>query len=968
MSVLSLNDLDRLIIPCSKYYSLSETETAINTLKNWYVKEAFDEDDITNDWVNGDFKNSHGIDIFVDGLNQAVDNPNSKPILFDWCCHWLLQNIPIPKTRLTNATKKIHIPKKLCIIENVMNKFAVKLSEEIPELTQKMSLGIAQSLKTICNNDDYTELTELNNDFENIEDSFIMDELINNTYPQYQNHRQQMFDILRYIVDNYYAPFDIKLFTFKISETSWNEGWNECKRSIGSLFRNKIGFDKIHTVDETDDLALCKTKTLDFENRFPILMSLVDLYARYRADTNMIFWEKNSFTPKNRHSDSYCTLTISQWLQKSAFYGCLRKQNHYMYNSIKHALDSIYKRVLPPFNFNHQIGHTIFDSFDIFTKYLCAMNNFVHKFIYDQNLPIQIDFWIIPRLTKAYVNQTLIPQDINDVKTPFIDEDDTKNLDSLFGKTQELGLNTSTDGTKIWDLQNNLHAAGYVQGENYWRAEIKRGDMCSVEILVKNMHKLWDNIDLVDMRYKRYILIIDRRNPNHIKNKKMIDDTHKNQTWNDKMYLILPKHKNEICKLYADVMNEVFICNTRDYLLSLPLSANKYFGGLESGNGYKFVVSYHCYFSDKVKMYLYFGGGSMRFFMTDCSWLLPRYFISRDNSFQVLNVSTKIELNNAINKYGLKDNQFEQFAKQMKQLDLPKGKQQDDRIYLKKVLVVLLCIGEYDTRKRVREEENINNLKNTPINKSKMIELFSDKMKYNIITNKYARVTSQEYEDLVAQAQTEFRHGDFQGVIFGCTAHGGKNSLLFSDCCEYGFDYKDRDISMVLSSFSADIIERQSDAYKIFLMDICRGKRNSKLFKPIDAAQIKGKYTGKQHADSNRIVLYPNTENYQSYDIPNEGGVLLSNIHDVMMDSKNDGKSFGEIYDLIKDKTDNIPMQVLNSDKKIVECASIIQISSTLKLTEIMKLYLVENTENNKKKWIEKNKEIIEKKRNILYL
>eukprot|EP01084_Bolivina_argentea_P303177 523368_1 len=90
---------DKLISLLKKYYGRNEVTTAINILLKFYEDEAFDDEDIINDWIQDDFDNCHGIHKFVTGLNYRteVDNPTNKQILFQWFCHWLLQNVPKPK-------------------------------------------------------------------------------------------------------------------------------------------------------------------------------------------------------------------------------------------------------------------------------------------------------------------------------------------------------------------------------------------------------------------------------------------------------------------------------------------------------------------------------------------------------------------------------------------------------------------------------------------------------------------------------------------------------------------------------------------------------------------------------------------------------------------------------------------------------------------------------------------------------
>eukprot|EP00483_Globobulimina_turgida_P012825 UN12849 len=155
--------------------------------------------------------------------------------------------------------------------------------------------------------------------------------------------------------------------------------------------------------------------------------------------------------------------------------------------------------------------------------------------------------------------------------------------------------------------------------------------------------KLWrENIGWEYKRYTRVIFIVDRRNPKHLANHEMFDDTNKEQTWPDTMYLICPKSYNKIPSHYEYKLNECFAINTKEYLL--PIADEVDFGGLDSGNGYKFVVSYHVHFKDNVKLYWYLNSAVQRFFIHDIAWLWPRFFNRDIGALQCLSNMSQYEL------------------------------------------------------------------------------------------------------------------------------------------------------------------------------------------------------------------------------------------------------------------------------------------------------------------------------------
>merc|ERR1711933_618881 len=140
----------------------------------------------------------------------------------------------------------------------------------------------------------------------------------------------------------------------------------------------------------------------------------------------------------------------------------------------------------------------------------------------------------------------------------------------------------------------------------------------------------------------------------------MADDTNKAQTWKDKLYLIKPKVSNKIAKEYDNVLNEVFLENTKQFLFPIPGievdGIRQVLGGLEDANGYKFMVSYHLYNKNKAKMYWYHGQGMTRFYLKDVEWLWPRYFrADKNGNFQTLNDDSKNLLKKTINESPLRD-------------------------------------------------------------------------------------------------------------------------------------------------------------------------------------------------------------------------------------------------------------------------------------------------------------------------
>eukprot|EP01083_Nonionella_stella_P043307 116831_1 len=756
--------------PLKQFYAEGDVSRAIHSLIQFYKDEAFDNEDITNDWVPGDFENCDGIDQFMDSLNytQRINSPQNKQVLFNWFCHWLLPNVPQPSfqpehaiTNTASGPLRQLDPDHSATINTIAYEFSLQLSINLGVFQNCHPLRIADTFVQFCKDEGYTKIEDFVSDLDDIDGSFIM-EAIMKEYPEYERVKEEIFDILydivalmKYNVEDYfilnkyhnYPPFALSKFQWNTTPAHWRITNKLCTKEIPSLFKNDV--DEQHPnedkddsndkrardTEDKDDWALMSAKALDVQNRFPLLNNLIDAFARYRAEENCKFWSESQCNskdidirnirfrvkPRSKEQAQHrlsVLLSPANWMKDESgnAHGLYRFiQNTHVdaedetgnahvistADYIVSALGSLMKRSLHKFDFNHITDPTIYDDYSIYCLYMCAMNKFVYsicdpkgqKQTQDEHLPLQIDFWIIPRLAMKNVHVDYqIPTGLNDFKW---DDDDQGDDMANPCEPEKLHLgksdNTQNENAKIWNLKDNLERAGYQEGVDYWCYQPHQQQLGDYreDTLKQHIGQLWNkNRKWQDTRYARYIMIIDRRDPDHIKHKNMKNNTHKRQTWTDKMYLIRPKlkppnaiketiHYDKIAKQFAFVLNETFIANTKEYLFPMPgLKKGVYsndFGGLDAGNGYKFVVSFHLHFSNKVKMYWYYGHGATRFFMRDISWLWPRYFKLRDDikdknrcdSFQKLSDDAKVALYEAVNNYPLRDRQFDQFVDQI---------------------------------------------------------------------------------------------------------------------------------------------------------------------------------------------------------------------------------------------------------------------------------------------------------------
>ena len=397
---------------------------------------------------------------------------------------------------------------------------------------------------------------------------------------------------------------------------------------------------------------------------------------------------------------------------------------------IRYGLKCIIKRILPKFRFNWRVTNKIHDSYNTTTKIAIAMN----KWVYDKTMsvntiddklkyfPMQIDLWMIPRLVKtSESNKTHASKLINNEQ--FNNGWSADKNESNEAKSEEGAeiLNLSSSQQFIWDIEDQLQYEyeeqneddtdskeerddddedveievdpddrnwqdGYIKDEDYFINDKYNFDEMTVQEIYKAINELWEihndrektlkgHIGWKNKSFRRYILIIDRRNPFHIRNEEMMDDTNARKTWNDKMYLIEPKKSYTISKQYAYVLNETFASNTYQYLLPMFEQKDgktgeiiKYedkddLGGGDDVNGYKIMISYHLFFREKVKQYFYQNQSALRFYLDDVKWLWPRLFKLDGDQFQKLTQYVEKELERALREYKLKDRDFERFLK-----------------------------------------------------------------------------------------------------------------------------------------------------------------------------------------------------------------------------------------------------------------------------------------------------------------
>eukprot|EP01084_Bolivina_argentea_P042633 78606_1 len=112
-------------------------------------------------------------------------------------------------------------------------------------------------------------------------------------------------------------------------------------------------------------------------------------------------------------------------------------------------------------------------------------------------MPFQFDACIIPQLT------TPVSYD-NDGKLRF-------NRMGIWDKTKEEVAHP------IWSIAELLKQARYVEGREFLCVNAE-GTVANVQ---KQLHRMWKTLRANQDKYRRYVLVIDRRNPKNLGQKDM---------------------------------------------------------------------------------------------------------------------------------------------------------------------------------------------------------------------------------------------------------------------------------------------------------------------------------------------------------------------------------------------------------------------------------------------------------------
>lgn len=193
---------------------------------------------------------------------------------------------------------------------------------------------------------------------------------------------------------------------------------------------------------------------------------------------------------------------------------------------------------------------------------------------------------------------------------------------------------------EIKDIGEHLKDCGYREGKDY--------DFIVMELKPDADPLDPDQLDPINVKRKfagifnkmrtkkhgRLIFVIDRRDPNKLKNDEEPSYSLDNKDWPDRIYCIRPKQHCQMPDEYRLLPESLFCLSQELMLPSLP-SKRQSIGIKEALNGYMFTLQYHVYSESTCRVYFGYNGQVQRFLMEDINALWPRLFVDSSHNQQV---------------------------------------------------------------------------------------------------------------------------------------------------------------------------------------------------------------------------------------------------------------------------------------------------------------------------------------------
>ena len=196
--------------------------------------------------------------------------------------------------------------------------------------------------------------------------------------------------------------------------------------------------------------------------------------------------------------------------------------------------------------------------------------------------------------------------------------------------------------------------------------------------------------------------------------------------------------------------------------------------------------------------------------------------------------------------------------------------------HLKNMLVVIICVAEYDIYNKKPHDLDLPGATKDLIN---LVSLFENGYNYKVLPTKGARVTLNDILLLLDEARMEFKKNEYDGVIVYFSGHGTEKSLLSSE-------YDGRHGAILRKDFcqwvDGDHCSSRVDKYKFYFLDACRG---SQVSLPV-GTRTRGFIAGRDRepvassplrvASENTCYMYGNANWKATIDDGDRGGLLTA--------------------------------------------------------------------------------------------
>jgi len=451
-----------------------------------------------------------------------------------------------------------------------------------------------------------------------------------------------------YPMDAPFSPRNCRLLS-NIADRHVEYAKDLLKKHCSAMFKNETLNKSEGT--EAKDKTYKTAKAVDLLNKRPIMLFLMDTFARLRMAK---LCKAQQIEDAAARQEAFQSIGPGKWTLKNflnEYKGCIDsilsdkqldehvKLENVSFAMVANALPSAAKRVVPPMRLSNPL--TVFeDDLKHYADYALAIARCVRHLeaASSQPVPFQIDVVIIPQCVKDGPLEG---------KEDVFSDDESENEDGSDEKSSTdgkyvMGLGIGSKGTKyrpmieIPDIGEYLKQSGYEVDKDYVCQEMDDKRLSNKELAWRKFDAMRNHMcgGKENPTHQRIVFIVDRRNidPKTGIPRVAMGDKKK---WKDMVYCIKPKAKehNTLPECY-EVLPEALFSMTQQLLLPANPTLKEQNGGKptkaigirESLNGYMFAMSFHVFSAAVMRAYFSYGGQMQRFYMRDVVDLWPMLF------------------------------------------------------------------------------------------------------------------------------------------------------------------------------------------------------------------------------------------------------------------------------------------------------------------------------------------------------